>query len=284
MKLKELFILTKFNLLNSLNWLVVALIVSGMFISCRNFHYDKTKISQVKNILLLQVNYHSASLDKKNVVRYPYDEFICESFLDGFVSNFNANTNGFKIQSSLLNEVPSAILRQKTSLSSNVNETNSVNPSPQYSKQISYLRDESQFVDGIGVLGIIDHQKIPIDQMRQILSNNQCSSYLVIDFTSSIWKQDFSGQLQVFSASGKNIFTYRLKNKNSKYIIYDPHSPYVIKENEFFRQKLDRNSSHETEIAMIYCDLGKIVAQSLNDVTFKMDRHLQKQIKRSSKK
>ena len=255
--------------MSKLHSLFLFLFLSSLFVSCQDIKYDKQKISLLREVLLLQVSYDSQSLNKNNVVQYPYDEFICESFVKSLVSNFNLNTNGFNIKAPFFD-----IGKSEQNLEEDLLKS-------------TYLRQQKDFIDNMGTIGLIDHQKIPAKEIEKLLAKHQSSSYLVIDFKSSVWRQDFSGSFKIFSKKGEMIFHYGLKNKNSKYIIYDATSPYVIRDNEFFKQELDKTSTHVKEIKNIYSDLGREIAKNFKKITIKLDKQikkLEKQIKRKKQK
>ena len=255
--------------MNKIPALLLCLFWNSLFFSCQDLKYEKQNLPLLREVLLLQVNYHSQSLHKNNKVQYPYDEFVCESFVKSFVSNFNLNTNHFKIKAPFLDLTGNTGQNQKVAADL---------------LQPAYLREQKDFIEHLGIMGLIDQQKIPAEKIKKLLTDYQASSYLVLDFQSSVWQQDFMGSLQVFSATGEQVFHYGLKNKNSKYIIYDSNSPYVIRDNEFFKQKLDPTSTHTKEIRNIYRDLGKVIAEDLKKVVAKLEREIKKLTKATLKK
>ena len=246
--------------MSKLHYLFFLLLI-GFFVSCEDVRYHKDKASLLRNVLLLQMNYDSQSLDKENHVYYPYDEFVCEHFVRGLTTHFNSNTNNFSLQ------IPTFTFSKADEKSSKLLKN-------------TYLRDEKEFLNNLGIVGLVDHTQIPKKLIKEILSNYQATSYLVINFNTSVWRQDFSGNLQVFSPDGEMIFHYGIKKKNSKYIIYDSASPYLIRENSFFQQDINQTSTHAKEIQHMYNDLGKVIANSLKKIMTRVDKKLRKKDKK----
>jgi hypothetical protein len=196
------------------------------FWSCDEASFSKEALS-IHKVLLASVKINNSSLDKTAEVQYPNFNFVGESFRSNLIAELSERTGG---------------------------ELSLVLPTESQEKIL--IREDLLFLKNN-----LNLKQYSSNELLALVKRYNADAYATLTGEANVWGQSLEAELKVFLPNGKLVWRQKLKAV-SAYIIKDNESPYLSDYDEIL-DILERQKSHKGEITLIFEELGRNVAKSL---------------------
>ena len=211
------------------------------------------EIKSQKKWLIAKIKMNSICLGEEDKIPHLDISWVSKAFIDSFSNELFSHASKNDKNKKLSNLSPWA---KAPSYTIGIPEEYTVKYAqlelPSFYKIHSYHPDEMFFPSHLEIEKIKNKKKI--------LNHLSGKYYLQLELKTSLWAQEITGFILVFSAEGLQFKKYI--KVNSPYIILDKKSPYLTKYDKIFGMQA-QTGKYKDEILYIYRDLGKKLAEQV---------------------
>lgn len=221
-----------------------------LFTSCKNVEI-REYVKSIDHVTVTTIHINSSCMnEQKDLVKYPNINFTGETFRKAFIRTFNNLSSN--IQCFALEKLPE-----------NAGKTIDF---------IRFIEKEHLYIPGNIPLrdqkNVIKNEKTPGNQQEReliqtTLKEAGSDAWMIMNLKTSVWAQDISGSVRVYTPDGKLIWQQEVYAL-STYIITDEKSPYFTEYDRMF-DDLANEANHQSEIRIIFKEFGEKIARQMAD-------------------